>query len=243
MLVVEEVVNKAVKRGRVIVHGREDIEHFEEDPFDKSKKEKWRLRANRAIFLLNTNQVGNRAFWGCEHLVVVDIPEGVEAIKWCAFLSCHSLSSISFPKSLKSIGFQVFFFCLSLEYVDLLHTNLRELGESAFQDCQHLTSIRLPDSLRKSGFGKNTFAECRELVPDEGFGSVDTYKTDEVVTYLRAQQQLLGDGKEWPRIDEDLKERCVWCGKRSGRTICHDFFAGEEEHLCRECCGMICDCE
>ena len=70
---------------------------------------------------------------------------------------------MSFPMTLKSIGDYAFVVCSSLDNVNLLHTNLQELGRSAFAGCDELESMTIPDSLQK--VGDDVFVYSSKLVP------------------------------------------------------------------------------
>ena len=94
------------------------------------------------------------------------------------------MKDISFPKSLIKIGVQSFCNCPSLEEVDLLHTNVQELGTYAFLDCTSLKEMKVPDSLQT--FGHDVFTGCSKLVPSDI--DVDDYDVSKVVAYLRSIQ-------------------------------------------------------
>ncbi|GMH78938.1 hypothetical protein TrLO_g8640 [Triparma laevis f. longispina] len=70
----------------------------------------------------------------------------------------------------------------ALENVDLLHTNLHELGQEAFGGCGKLKSVTIPDSLQTLGY--IVFLEDFKLV----LSNIDTFDTNVVVAYLRSQQ-------------------------------------------------------
>ncbi|GMH51042.1 hypothetical protein TrST_g8574 [Triparma strigata] len=97
-----------------------------------------------------------------------------------------SLKDIKFPKSLTKIGDFSFRQCSSLEQVDLLHTNVEELGDNAFDSCTSFREMKVPDSLQ--AFGSYVFIDCYELVPSDIDISGYHDTTSEVVTYLRSIQ-------------------------------------------------------
>ncbi|GMI10979.1 hypothetical protein TrLO_g9307 [Triparma laevis f. longispina] len=69
-----------------------------------------------------------------------------------------------------------------LDNVDLLHTNLQELGAAAFLDCKELKSMTIPDSLQTPG--RTVFRYCSKLVPS----NIDVNDSDAVVAHLRSKQ-------------------------------------------------------
>ena len=141
----------------------------------------------QVVFFLNITKVGENACscsWA-DNLVIVEIPEGVLSIGWSAFDCCSRLAKISFPRTLTSIGRADFGRCLSLENVDLLHTNLQELGQQAFDNCPQLKSMTIPDSLQ--GLGGFVFHLCPKLVPSNIIVNDTTIdSTPEVVSHLRS---------------------------------------------------------
>ncbi|GMH88175.1 hypothetical protein TrVE_jg13257 [Triparma verrucosa] len=161
--------------GEIIVHGGNDISVSEAYAREERMKQ-----VTKVVFLLNITKVGDHACSWASNLVVVDIPEGITSIGIGSFAGCSSLKEITFPKSLTSIGNHSFEGCLNLEQVDLLHTNIQQLGRQAFRDCKSLREMKIPDSLQT--FGTDVFANCSKLVPS----NIGT--TSEVVAYLRSIQ-------------------------------------------------------
>ncbi|GMH65068.1 hypothetical protein TrST_g3423 [Triparma strigata] len=139
-------------------------------------------QVKKVVFLLNITKVGVYACYYAFNLVVVDIPEGITIIGRSSFSGCSSLKDIKFPKSSKSIGDWSFANCSSLEEVDLLHSNVLELGISAFAHCTRLREMKVPDSLQY--FGGRVFENCSNLVPS----NIDVDVSNAVVAYLRSIQ-------------------------------------------------------
>ncbi|GMI01325.1 hypothetical protein TrVE_jg13022 [Triparma verrucosa] len=130
--------------GEIIVHGGNDIS---DDEADSDARRKGMKEVTKVVFLLNITKVGYAACYYASILVVVDIPEGITIIGSHSFEFCKSLKDIKFPKSLTKIVSYSFFECSSLEEVDLLHTNVLQLGDFAFRDCTSLREMKVPDSL------------------------------------------------------------------------------------------------
>ncbi|GMH79300.1 hypothetical protein TrST_g11577 [Triparma strigata] len=165
--------------GEIIVHGGNDIS--EGEAVSGAREERME-QVTKVVFLLNITKVGDHACWYATNLVIVDIPEGITSIGEASFLSCSTLKDIYFPKSLISIGMFSFQYCSNLEEVDLLHTNVQELGFKAFGDCTSLRMMKVPDSLQK--FGGRVFYECEKLVPSY----INVNDDNAVVAYLRSIQ-------------------------------------------------------
>lgn len=72
-------------------------------------------------------EIGRSAFQGCNKLVSITIPEGVEEIDVGAFDDCSKLETVSIPNSIKSIKY-AFSGCTSLKYN--VYENGKYLGNS-----------------------------------------------------------------------------------------------------------------
>lgn len=85
--------------------------------------------------------IGNQAFYNCNNLTSVTIPEGVTNIADQAFYNCSSLTNVMFPSTLKSIGASAFIGCGSLQKVDIKVPRLT-IGDRAFRNCDGLRDFR-----------------------------------------------------------------------------------------------------
>ncbi|GMH91744.1 hypothetical protein TL16_g12142 [Triparma laevis f. inornata] len=179
--VVTGVIDDSVESGAMIVHAGNDISL--DDAYERVET---RNRVTRVHFLPNIMQIGYYA--ACDaNLVVIEITEGLKWIGTQAFSICHSLTTVYFTSTLKLIGVTAFGSCSSLDNVDLIHTNLEELGEFAFCNCSELKSMTIPDSLQK--LGDYVFYDCYKLVPSnivDDFSYEDV--TPQVVAHLRSLQ-------------------------------------------------------
>ena len=66
--------------------------------------------------------IGEFAFYNCDSLTSITIPDSVTSIGESAFSGCSSLTSITIPDSVKSIGWGAFEDCTSLNKVNFLGT-------------------------------------------------------------------------------------------------------------------------
>ncbi|GMH80152.1 hypothetical protein TL16_g08424 [Triparma laevis f. inornata] len=188
----DALMDEGVESSTIMVHDGKDISMLEALPQYERRK-----LFTRVIFLLNITKVGDYAYAAAPSLVVVVIPEGVESIGVRAFKGCHSLTSVSFPRTLKLICQLAALYCTSLENVDLLHTNLQELGQQAFSQCYELKSTTIPDSLQT--LGDHVFLNCFKLVPS----NIWPGNEDAVVAHLRSKQQQ----REAERIIQEKKQQ------------------------------------
>ena len=131
--------------------------------------------------------IGSHAFFGCDDLYSVEIPNSVTSIGYEAFEYCSGLTSITIPNSVTSIGFmafqccygltnvvignsvtsieeQTFYDCTSLTSV-VIGNSVTSIGESAFSYCTGLTSIEIPNSV--TSIGRSAFSYCTGLTSVE----------------------------------------------------------------------------
>ena len=111
--------------------------------------------------------IGDSAFWGCESLSSINIPNSVTYIGNDAFLSCKSLNSINIPNSVTNIGNRAFKGCDSLKRINIPNS-VTYIGRCAFSGCKSLTNINIPDSV--TNIGDYAFWGCKSLtsinIPD-----------------------------------------------------------------------------
>ncbi len=104
--------------------------------------------------------IGEGAFYSCESLTSINLPEGVTRIEGFTFAYCESLTSISMPDSVESIGDYAFQYCTNLTSINLPE-GVTSIGDFAFQGCTNLTSINLPK--RVTSIGDYAFYSCESL--------------------------------------------------------------------------------
>ena len=82
--------------------------------------------------------VGNGAFYGCNNLTSVVIPNSVTTIGNGAFYGCNNLTSVVIPNSVTTIGNGAFYGCNNLTSV-VIPNSVTTIGSSAFYGCNNLT--------------------------------------------------------------------------------------------------------
>ena len=119
----------------------------------------------------DVTMIGYAAFYSCDSLTSVTIPDSVTTIGDYAFDSCGALTSVTIPDSVTTIGNSAFAYCRALTSVTI-PDSVTTIGDYAFQNCSALTSITIPDSVTTIGSG--AFASCDALKTFYGkFASAD----------------------------------------------------------------------
>lgn len=135
----------------------------------------------KAIILERINDcvvetIESRAFYYCEKLKEVVIPNTIKNIKNKAFCGCEKLKKINFDNELnvQVIGFYAFKGCKMLE--NITFHNLQTCGKGCFEDCLKLKNVIFPEQgfrvLEENVFYNNpcltsfTFTKGIEIVKD-----------------------------------------------------------------------------
>ena len=164
---------------------------FPNNAYDASTVPSGALTMPKKLGGCEVRYIGHGAFYYCNGLTSVTIPDGVTSIGNSAFNGCGYLMSVTIPNSVTSIWGGAFSDCNNALYDtttipgvqlvdgwavgntgslsgDLVLTGVRGIGGGAFQGCTALTSVTIPDSVTRIGYG--TFSACRGLtsvmIPD-----------------------------------------------------------------------------
>ncbi len=81
----------------------------------------------------------------------------VTSIDSLAFYSCNRLTSVSMPNSVTSIGSSAFSKCSALTSVTIPN-GVTSIGEYTFEGCSALTSVTIPNGV--TSIGEYTFENC-----------------------------------------------------------------------------------
>lgn len=157
--------------------------------------------------------IGNNAFYYCDNVTAVTMPNTVMTIGKEAFAECTKLESINFSTALQSIGEKSFSYCSALKNVELPEglisignmafnraTSVKSLvipnsvvlvDEKAFQNCTSLKELTLGTGL--TDLGKSAFYGCSKLnkidalcaeVPTTGTGAFNSVPASTVVVTM-----------------------------------------------------------
>lgn len=104
--------------------------------------------------------IGNRAFCGCDELLLFILPDAVTSVGDESFANCSRLQAVNFGESILSIGDRAFVNCTDLSYAYLSKT-VNYIGEQAFRGCDNMEAVYIPGSV--TSIGDFAFAECGNL--------------------------------------------------------------------------------
>ena len=104
----------------------EDLENAVEDEFGVKYSKDWKRLLKAPLGLTGEYSIrkgvkiiGDRAFWSCNSLTNINIPNSVTTIGQGAFLHCDSLTNINIPNSVTTIGDETFTLCNSLTNITI----------------------------------------------------------------------------------------------------------------------------
>lgn len=139
----------------------------------------------------DVTSIGDKAFYNCDNLTSVTIPDGVTTLGNYAFYDCDTLTNVVVGDGVTTIGDYTFRFCDNLTKIIIGHSvtaigeyafagnysggnklttitmpnSLTTIGDYAFYYCEGLTSVVIPDSV--TALGNYAFYGCDSLTDVE----------------------------------------------------------------------------
>ena len=89
--------------------------------------------------------IGSKAFYNCDALESVTIPDSVTSIGDSAFRECESLTNVKIPDSVASIGYMAFYSCDSLTSITI-PKGVTRIENEAFGCCDLLADITVVEN-------------------------------------------------------------------------------------------------
>lgn len=114
-----------------------------------------RFTSSGEVYTPIENAIGERMFNGC-FLQTVLLPKSITAIEGWAFFLCDNLAKVEIPNSVKTIGESAFQDC-NLSKI-ILPEGLRIIQNNAFTGCKNLSDITLPEGV--DSIGSYAFFHC-----------------------------------------------------------------------------------
>lgn len=106
--------------------------------------------------------IAPKAFYGCENITGVKIPNSVLVIDNEAFMECSELTFVEFEKGsqVASIGKGAFSCCKKLTSINIPE-QVTEIESQTFYNCTSLRTVTMPDDI--AIIGESSFCKCSSL--------------------------------------------------------------------------------
>ena len=150
--------------------------------------------------------IGDGAFYNCDGLTSVTIPDSVTGIGNYVFSGCSGLTSVTIPDRVTSIGNRAFYGCSSLTSVTI-GNGVTSIGSWAFEGCSGLTSVKIGNGV--TSIGDLAFRDCSGLtsitigsgVTSIGFRALDGCSGLTRIDFngTKAQWNAIEKGNGWGR--------------------------------------------
>lgn len=131
------------------------------------------LNIESSILYNGTNytvtEIGDQAFWGCNTLTEVTLPNTVDEIGYQAFCKCSNLTNVTIPEGVTKIGQGAFYGCSQLTSITIPSTITNM--DTAFSGNSALSHVTLTNGISK--ISSNAFERCTGLTEVEIPASVD----------------------------------------------------------------------
>ena len=105
-------------------------------------------------------RIANQAFWSCDGLTSVVIPNSVTSIGEAAFAWDSGLTSVTIGNNVTSIGKSAFRYCNGLTLLTI-GNSVTSIGDYAFEQCKSLTIVSIPNSVKS--IGNYAFRYCNGI--------------------------------------------------------------------------------
>ena len=104
----------------------------------------------RTITVTDGELIPNFAFYRCENVEKIIIPDTIKCIGYNAFSACHNLTDFVIPNGVEYISDSAFRFCNGLISINI-PDSVKEIGDEAFYGCSNAININLPDGITSIG--------------------------------------------------------------------------------------------
>lgn len=122
----------------------------------------WCLATNEGKFVVKNGitALNAYAFYNCDNLMEIVLPDSLESIGANAFNSCDGLQKLEIPDSVTTIGAGAIAYCDILEDVKL-PSGLTAIPDALFRGCPKMTSVTIPETV--TSVGSYAFSQCTAL--------------------------------------------------------------------------------
>lgn len=151
-------VQWSLQNGKLTVSGQGSMANYSKN--DPAPWHDLRQQIQSVSIAAGVTTVGSEAFYDCDNLVVVTLPDSVTKIGRYAFAQCEKLVQVRLSGALTSIGDSAFEECVSLKTIRLPQF-LTKLGHRVFYRCESLGGITIPAGVTE--LGTMMFGYCYRL--------------------------------------------------------------------------------
>lgn len=138
-------------------------------------------KLEKVVIPAGVREIPDYAFWRCEALKDVNVPEGVVRIGKEAF-GCCSLTEIRIPGSVTCVDENAFYNCLKLTKA-ILEDGIESIGKETFMFNFRLEMIRIPNSVIQ--IGEKAFDMCHRVTIHAPAGSyAETYAKENNIPFV-----------------------------------------------------------
>ena len=173
----------------------------------------------------NVEIIGDGAFFGCDGLNTMIIPDGVKSIGRAAFYGCTGLSVVSIPQSVTSIGEYAFLMCSNLGSMDI-PDGVKEIGQYTFNGCSSLKTVYIGEAVET--IGDYAFAGCGSLTDVDMSGNLSFIGERAFASCLSLNRIELGQNVSHIEREAFLSCLGIECVRVPGalKTVGKDAFTG-----------------
>lgn len=158
-----------------------------------------------------TKSIGEKAFYQCEKLQVVNFGTRLEYIGEKAFYKCANLGAAYMPDTIKKIDNYAFYKCEALQYLHL--GTAEQIGNYAFFGNYSLEHLSIPASV--DVIGKQAFRNCKKLTAvnlHADIGEIQQhafYGNPSLTLYVEGETVPDGWHKQWNSSYRPVVMGCV----------------------------------
>lgn len=127
--------------------------------------------------------IGEQAFYYCDRLVSLIIPNSVTCIEKDAFRNCANLNQIEIPNSVKTIGECAFYNCKEMSNV-IFGNGIINIGKDSFFGCSNLKKVSISD------IGNWCNIEFNSIYSNPLYYTDNLYFNNELLTQLFVPEEV-----------------------------------------------------
>ena len=178
--------------GELIIQGSGDMYHYSSGAgFEDNNATPWhifRSDIKKVTIHDGVTNIGSYAFYGCENLQTVSLPNSIASIDDNSFQYCEALTDIILPDSVTNIGREAFEGCKNLTSIHF-PGSIETISMYAFNDCTKLTDITFSDGIKH--IGTKAFYKCPG--PKSIYIPSSIINIGSVVDFLNAQEYIVDE--------------------------------------------------